>query len=83
MADVQSAVTAALEATGPTLRTVSGDESVLVAVDFLPNHGFDLEEPSRPLRSLVVKVKKRDLSERAAGKITPEELRRRIEYTQY
>jgi hypothetical protein len=83
VADVQSAVTAALEATGPTLRALGADESVLVAVDFLPNHGFDLEEPSRPLRSLVVKVKKRDLSERAAGKITPEELRRRIEYTQY
>jgi len=83
VADVQGALTAALEATGPTLHTLPADESVVVAVDFLPNHGFDLEEPSRPLRSLVVKVKKRDLSERAAGKITAEELRRRIEYTQY
>jgi hypothetical protein len=31
----------------------------------------------------VIRVKKRDLVEAANGKITPEELRRRIDYTQY
>ncbi len=54
-----------------------------MAVDFLPSRGFDLEEPSGPVRSLIVKVKKRDLADRSAGKISAEELRRRIEYTQY
>jgi hypothetical protein len=83
VADVQSAVTAALEEMGPGLRTVLADEAVLVAVDFLPMRGFDLDAPSGPVRSLVVKVKKRDLTDRSAGKISPEELRRRIEYTQY
>jgi hypothetical protein len=83
IADVQGAVTAALEAEGAALRTVPSDESILVAVDFLPSHGFDLDEPPRPARSLIVKVKKRDLSERSAGKISAEEFRRRIEYTQY
>jgi hypothetical protein len=83
VADVQGAVTAVLEAVGGRLRTVPADESLLVAVDFLPPRGFDLEEPLGPVRSLIVKVKKRDLTDRSAGKISAEELRRRIEYTQY
>ena len=83
VADVQGAVTAVLEAVGARVRTVPADEFLLVAVDFLPNHGFDLEEPSGPVRSLIVKVKKRDLADRSTGKISAEELRRRIEYTQY
>jgi hypothetical protein len=83
VADVQNAVTAALEEIGPGLRTIPSDEIVLVAVDFLPMRGFDLDEPSGPVRSLIVKVKKRDLADRSAGKISPEELRRRIDYTQY
>jgi hypothetical protein len=83
IADVQGAVTAALEAQGASLRTVPSDESILVAVDFLPSHGFDLDEPPRAERSLIVKVKKRDLSERSSGKISAEEFRHRIEYTQY
>ena len=65
------------------MRTIPGDEAVLVAIDFLPARGFDLDEPGGPVRSLIVKVKKRDLSDRGSGKISPEELRRRIEYTQY
>jgi hypothetical protein len=83
IADVQDAVTAALEDVGSSLRTIPADETILVAVDFLPNRGFELDEPAGPARSLIVKVKKRDLNERSAGKISAEELRRRIEYTQY
>jgi hypothetical protein len=83
IADVQNAVTAALESIGPGLRTLPAEETILVAVDFLPNRGFDLDEPSVPARSLIVKVKKRDLTDRSLGKISAEELRRRIEYTQY
>lgn len=83
VADVQSAVTAVLEGVGARLRTVPADEALLVAVDFLPSRGFDLEEPMGPVRSLIVKVKQRDLADRSAGKISAEELRRRIEYTQY
>jgi hypothetical protein len=83
IADVQGAVTAALETMGPGLRTIPADEAILVAVDFLPTRGFDLDEPGAPVRSLIVRVKKRDLNDRGTGKISPEELRRRIEYTQY
>lgn len=83
VADVQSAVTAVLESVGARLRTVPADEALLVAVDFLPSRGFEMEEPMGPVRSLIVKVKQRDLADRSAGKISAEELRRRIEYTQY
>jgi len=83
IADVQDAVTAALEQVGAGLRTLSADESVLVAVDFLPHRGFEIDGPAGPVRSLIVKVKKRDLTDRNAGKISTEELRRRIEYTRY
>jgi hypothetical protein len=81
--DVQNALTAALEDIVPSLPSIPADEQVLLAVDFLPMRGFDLDGPSGPVRSLILKVKKRDLNDRHAGKITPEELRRRIEYTQY
>ena len=81
--DVQNAVTAALEEMGPGLRSLPAEEAVLVAVDFLPMRGFDLDPPSGPVRSLIVKVKKRDLTDRSSGKISRDELRRRIEYTQY
>ena len=83
IADVQGAVTSALESLGPRLRTLSADEAVLVAVDFLPSRGFELDVPSAPTRSLIVKARKRDLVDRSAGKISVEELRRRIEVTQY
>jgi hypothetical protein len=81
--DVQDAVTAALEQVGAGLRTLSDDESVLVAVDFLPHRGFDIDGPVGTVRSLIVKVKKRDLRDRAAGKLSAEDLRKRIEYTRY
>jgi hypothetical protein len=83
IADVQNAVTTALESQGARLRVVLPDELILVAVDFLPQRGFDFAPAAGHERSLVVKVKKRDLVERSAGKISAEELRRRIEYAQY
>jgi hypothetical protein len=83
IADVQDAVTAALEHVGAGLNSLSADESVVVAVDFLPNRAFAFDGPAGPMRSLIVKVKKRDLLDRSNGKISAEELRRRIDYTQY
>ena len=83
IADVQAAVTSALESLGPRLRTLSADEAVLVAVDFLPSRGFEFDVPSAPARSLIVKARKRDLVDHSAGKISAEELRGRIEVTQY
>jgi hypothetical protein len=84
IADVEAAVTSALGRLGPRLGTLSGDEAVLVAVDFLPARGFEfIDAPGTPTRSLIVKARKKDLVERGLGKITAEELRRRIDVTQY
>lgn len=49
IADVQAAVTSALESVGPHLRTLTADESMLVAVDFLPS-GASSSTPPRPPR---------------------------------
>jgi hypothetical protein len=83
VADVKAAVIGALETHGARLGTVPADESVLVAIDFLPPRGFDLEPPPPGEQSLVIRVKKRDLVEARSGKITAEELRRRIDATEY
>jgi hypothetical protein len=79
--DVRTAVTNALEARGADLRHVRPEESVVVAVDFYPHGAFGPRE--EPEHTLVVRVKKSDLLERRAGKLSPEELRQRIEYVEY
>jgi hypothetical protein len=79
--DVQSAVTLALEASVGRLESVGPEESVIVAVDFYAPGAFSLPLP--PVRTLVVRARKKDLAEGASGKIPPEELKKRIEYLQY
>jgi hypothetical protein len=78
--DVRSAVTDVLEAQGPPLR-LEPEEFVVVVVDFLPRSAFATR--TRPARTLVVRVKKRELDARAAGQLASDELRRRIEYSEY
>jgi hypothetical protein len=78
--DVRSAVTDVLENHGPPLR-LSPQEFVVVVVDFLPRSAFATR--MRPARTLVVRVRKGELEERAAGRLASDELRRRIEYSEY
>jgi hypothetical protein len=78
--DVRAAVTEVLEAQGPPLR-LGGDEFVVVVVDFLPRSAFATR--TRPARTLVVRVRKRELDLRAAGQLAAEDLRQRIEYSEY
>ena len=78
--EVRSAVTEVLETQGPPLR-LSPDEFVVVVVDFLPRSAFATR--ARPARTLVVRVKKRELDARAAGELASDELRKRIEYSEY
>jgi hypothetical protein len=78
--DVRSAVTDVLENHGPPLR-LGGDEFVVVVVDFLPRSAF--ASRTRPARTLVVRVRKGELEARAAGTLASDELRRRIEYSEY
>jgi hypothetical protein len=79
--DVETAVTGALESVVDGLSVVAPDELVIVAVDFYPQGAFGIPIP--PMRTLVVRAKKKDLVDGASGKITPEELQKRIEYIQY
>jgi hypothetical protein len=79
--DVKAAVTALLERPVGPLPELKPDEYVAVAVDFVPRPL--VLGASRAQKSLVVKVRKRDLDERRAGRIAVETLRQRIEYTEY
>jgi hypothetical protein len=78
--EVRSAVTDVLETQGPPLR-LSPDEFVVVVVDFLPRSAFATR--TRPARTLVVRVRKRELDARASGELASDELRKRIEYSEY
>jgi hypothetical protein len=78
--DVRSAVTDVLETQGPPLR-LGAEEFVVVVVDFLPRSAFATR--TRPARTLVVRVRKRELDLRAAGQLAAEDLRQRIEYSEY
>lgn len=81
VADVRSALTAALEAEGATLTILRPEDLVVTAVDFVAAPAF--AGPGRPDKTLVIRVRKKDLEERRAGKIGAEELRKRIEYAEY
>ncbi len=79
--DVRTAVTNTLESQGGRVRGVASDEFVVVAVDFVARGSF--AGWGRPVRTLVVKVRKKELEERLAGRLASEELRKRIEYLEY
>jgi hypothetical protein len=86
--DVSEAVTEVLESHGPGLRWLKPEETVVVAVDFVPRHRSMMGWPGpsargRAERTLVVRVRKRELEARRDGKLPPEELRKRIEFVQY
>jgi hypothetical protein len=78
---VGGAVTSVLETHGPRLRVLGPQEMVAVAVDFIP--ATRVGAPSRTARTLVVRARKADIDQRAAGRITPEEFRQRVELVEY
>jgi hypothetical protein len=81
VADVRGAVADTLEAHGGRLRFLRPDEFIAVAVAFIPQWEFD--DGTRAETTLILRVRKRDLDERGAGKIGPEELRKRFEVVEY
>jgi hypothetical protein len=81
IADVRGAVVDALAAEGVGLAGLAGDERVTVTVDFVPGGIFAAQ--ARPERTLVVSVRAKDVEARARGALTPEELRKRVEVTEY
>jgi len=79
--DVREAVTGVLETHAAGLRLLAPQDVVLVTVDFIPQGSLLVR--GRPERTLVVRVHKRELEERAAGSLGAEALRSRIEYIEY
>jgi hypothetical protein len=82
VADTRDALLLALETYGHVLASLPPDETISVVVDFVAGTPF-IDENARPARSLSVRARKRDLDDRRAGRLSPEELRRRIETTEY
>ena len=80
--EVKTVLIQALEARGGYLTSVRPDEFLVVAVDFAPR-GFPLRPDRLAERTLVVRAKKRDLDERRGGKLSADELRKRIEVHEY
>jgi len=79
--DVRAAVTDVLEAHGARLQAIPPEEFVAVAVDFFSRAPFNPWQ--RPTRTLVVRVQKKELDERQAGRLSPDEFRKRVEYVEY
>jgi hypothetical protein len=80
VADVRAALVDALANQG-RLAGLAGDERVTVTVDFVPGGIFAAQ--ARPEKTLVVSARVRDVDARARGAITAEELRKRVEVTEY
>jgi hypothetical protein len=74
---VRDAVVGVLEAQGARLTRVAPADSVVVAVDFVPRGGGALP------RTLVLRVRKKDLDERKAGRLGAGEFQRRVEVNEY
>jgi hypothetical protein len=83
VADVKQAVIRVLQERGPELRALKPDEQIAVAVDFSPGMFFDLASEPRAERSLLVRARKGDLDDRRAGRISAQELLRRIEQLEF
>ena len=80
VADVRTAVIATLESEAERL-TLPGSEYVAVAIDFVPAGPFVSQ--ARPARTMVIRARKQDLDARVAGKLSGDDLRRRIEVSEY
>jgi hypothetical protein len=82
IADVRaSLVDALLAADAAPLAPLGADERVTVAVDFVAGGLFVAN--ARPSRTLLVSVRGRDMAARGRGAISAEELRRRVEVSEY
>lgn len=78
---VRQALVAALEAHGASLRSLRADELVSVAVDFVPR-GLFAADP-RPARTLVVRVSKKALDDRAAGRVDGTAFGKLVQFSEY
>ncbi|HET9314748.1 MAG TPA: hypothetical protein VFQ51_04125 [Vicinamibacteria bacterium] len=78
---VGDAVVSVLERQGPRLRVLAPQETIAVAIDFVP--ATRMGTRARPARTLLIRVRKVDVDQRAAGALTPAEFRKRVEVVEY
>jgi hypothetical protein len=81
IAQIRTAVTGVLTTEAPQMAFLRGDDQVVVAINFVPDGLFT--SSAQPTHTLVVRAKKKDLMDRASGRITAEELAKRSEATEY
>ncbi len=79
--DVKTALLDVLDSKGEAVPGLAPDEFVTVAIDFVPGGFFVSHE--RPSRTLILRVRQKDLDARAAGALGSEELRSRVEVIEY
>ena len=78
---VRSAITTVLETQGPRLRGLGPEEMVAVAVDFIPASRMSFRPSAQ--KTLLVRVAKKTIEARQAGRLSPEEFRKRVEVLEY
>ena len=78
IATVRAAVLGVLDAHAARLARLAPEESAVVAVDFVPRH----PRAGAP-RTVVWRVRNKDLDDRARGRLSPEEFRRRVQISEY
>ena len=79
--NVGIAVARVLETQGGRLAHLTPQESVAVAIDFIP--ATTLLTTARPARTLLVRVRKADIDARTAGAIDRIEFTKRVEIVEY
>jgi len=77
---MRGALVDTLSSHGATLRALRDEEMIAAAVDFVPGFPF---AGGRVEKTLVVRVRKKDLDERRAGRIGAAELKTRIAVEEY
>lgn len=77
---MRGALVDTLSSHGATIRALRDEETIAAAVDFVPGFPF---AGGRVEKTLVVRVRKKDLDERRAGRIGAAELKTRIAVEEY
>jgi hypothetical protein len=78
---VRAAITGVLETQGARLKALGPDDVVAVAVDFIPATRMSFRPSAQ--KTLLVRVSRKDIDARQAGRISPEEFRKRVEVVEY
>jgi hypothetical protein len=77
---MRAAIVETLAAHGPELRGLRPDETIATAVEFVPSFPFGSGEPEK---TLVIRIRKKDLDDVQSGRLSAEQLKARVESVEY